>query len=472
MKKLLAVVAIAAPTLAVIPTSSASAASTTTFQTPGTYTYTVPSDAFALQILVAGSSGSLVSSGAGFVSGVPGAGAEMSGVLPVAPGTTLTIDVGGFGSQQGLEPGGDDGIQYVGNYGNSAGPGGGGASDIRGWVIAGGGGAAGGGENGGTPGNGGNAGLVGSPGTGGSTCPTLGGGGGGATAVSGGSGGTACTGGFAGNAGSSGAGGRGGDAGALIGAGGGGGGGGFYGGGGGGGSGFASTSPASSGGGGGGSSWTAAAVVSSALAGLNPSSGFVTITPVSAGGIQQLPAANRASSTCETSGGTVITDSVNEGVHTFLYTYAPSPSSLDVCFRAEDGTTGVGGMVSITPTTPGVSVTGLVPATVTVPPVGTPSTDGNSAYCATPPSTYPANHVPGVHPISTGTLPGGTTWMFDAYSDGASSSWVCVRVGADVNVRVVVPIQAPSVTPPTIGTPSVSVTPGYDVTFVPDPGTP
>ena len=54
----------------------------------------------------------------------------------------------------------------------------------------------------------------------------------------------------------------------------------------------------------------------------------------------------------------------------------------------------------------------------------------------------------------------GQPYAFDAYSDGATTVWVCLTVGTAVSSRVIVPI---SVSGPTVGP---------LITWYPDPGTP
>ena len=56
----------------------------------------------------------------------------------------------------------------------------------------------------------------------------------------------------------------------------------------------------------------------------------------------------------------------------------------------------------------------------------------------------------------------GVPYAFDSYSNGSSTVWVCVRVGSNVNVRVLVPVSPPTTT---------GVPPSYLVTFYPDAGT-
>ena len=69
--------------------------------------------------------------------------------------------------------------------------------------------------------------------------------------------------------------------------------------------------------------------------------------------------------------------------------------------------------------------------------------------------------------MSTGMLPTGSSWSFDLYTDGSSTTWLCLEAGA-VSTRVVVPVTSPTVTPPSFDHPTVGVYPGFDVTFYPD----
>lgn len=462
-------------TAALVPligvTAASAADSSTNFNVPGSYTYVVPSGTSALQVTVAGSAGARAARG----SGTPGNGAVITGVLQVTPDSTLAVDVGGLGYVGGPEQGGN-----AGNYGSSyqftGTNAGGGGSDIgtpfgSPLIIAAGGGGAGGSDAlDGVGGNGGAAGTsMGSSGTGCSVGGSQGGGAGGSTSGGNASGGTGCGG--LGN-GLSASGSAGGSGGVGQGSPGGGGGGGFAGGGGG----TGSSPGGTSGGGGGGASWVDQSIVTVAsVAASNVGGGSVIITPLSpAGLIQQTSQTPGASDTCKANGGPVIIDSTTEGVHTSLYTYQrPAPAEeLDVCFRADVEGIGAGGMVAITPAAPGISITGVEPPSVVVPSIGTPSTDGHSSYCSSPPAGSPPNGVAGSHPISSGTLPGGTTFAFDTYSDLASTAWVCIQVGSLVTDRVVVPLALPSVGVPTITTPWATVSSGYVVTFTPDPGTP
>jgi hypothetical protein len=199
--------------------------------------FVVPAGVTSLTVDVVGASG------AGLLpTNPPGLPGRVQAVLPVTPGETLTMTVGGVGGLgvvvAGFNGGGAQGTNGI--YG------GGGASDIRRGatrlIVAGGGGGAG--FSNGSGGAGG--GLIAGSGTG-----TCGGGGGGGTQVAGGAGGAGGSGGAAGSPGVSGTGGAGAN-GTGGNSGGGGGGGGFFGGGGGG----ACGAGANGGGGGGGSSFT------------------------------------------------------------------------------------------------------------------------------------------------------------------------------------------------------------------------
>ncbi len=226
-----------------------------------TFSYTGSSQSFVVptgvtQITVAASG---AAGGADCYQDAGGKGATVTATIPVTPGETLVIEVGGGGgAPTGTSycimpgPGGFNGGATAGALTATmayAGGGGGGASDVRQGgsalsnrvVIAGGGGGGAGGPTGGIGGPGGSSGTAGTSGD-------AGGGGGGGTSIAGGAGGTEVGGGGNGVAGSLGLGGTGGTG---LRDSGGGGGGGYYGGGGGGGSG----SCCGSGGGGGGSSY-------------------------------------------------------------------------------------------------------------------------------------------------------------------------------------------------------------------------
>lgn len=172
---------------------------------------------------------------------------------------------------------------------------------------------------------------------------------------------------------------------------------------------------------------TTAAFVSSMLAGLGAAPAHAFVGP---------------SSACDA--GTQVIDTFNEGVHTKLYTLAPSASELDVCVRVESGATGKGGEFVIKAGTPTANV-GNLPS---------PGQDANDAACA----STPGNAIPGAHPVSSGGV-AGTPYLIDAYLNG-TTAWVCLRAGTTVD-RLLVPVTVPSVV----------VDPGTTVTFNPDPGT-
>jgi hypothetical protein len=69
-------------------------------------------------------------------------------------------------------------------------------------------------------------------------------------------------------------------------------------------------------------------------------------------------------------------------------------------------------------------------------------------------------HRHGARLLDSGSV-AGTPFMLDAYASN-SAAWVCVTLGTTVTKRVLVPISVPG----------VSVVPGTDVAFFPDPGTP
>jgi len=416
-----------------------------------------------LAVTVAGAAGE------GLAGWRSGSGAVISAVVPVTPGSTLRVRVGCQAC------GGEGGIARTnsGSYG-------GGLSAIDGVIIAGGGGGAGGvgvtGIGAGT-GSGGDAGVAatGFNGTAGASgheptttgCPADGGGGGTQSAGGAGGGGTCGTAGWNGDQG-----GRGGSQQIPppdVSGGGGGGGGYFWGGGGGGYSG----PNGGGGGGGGGSSWVAPAVTITASAATNRGGGFVTIAPLAPGVLPQATGSESPSQFCKQQTGSVrIIDNDANGVHSLLYVMQRSPQEVDVCVRADLNGDGAGGMFAITATQPDVSVSGIGVPTVTVPTVGIPTEDSNGAFCTTPPSGSPTNQVPTSHPIESGGI-GPEDVLFDAYSDGSSTAWVCLQVGNVVNARVVIPIAPPSLGAlPTITSPGVNVSPGTNVTFYPDPGTP
>lgn len=152
------------------------------------------------------------------------------------------------------------------------------------------------------------------------------------------------------------------------------------------------------------------------------------------------PPAGVASSTCDS--GQQVAYVNTQGALVKLYTLTnPSTGEVDVCARAQDGTTHEGGMLAIKPGVPDASVGGL----------GVPTTDTNSTACW----TTSGNTVPGGHPSTVGVL--GQNVTFDVYRN-ATEAWLCVD-GGSVHERVVVPITVP---------PSPSVDPGTTVTWTPD----
>lgn len=224
--------------------STASAATQTFLYTGTEQSFKVPAGVTAVGVVAIGGSGGR---GAGPGGGLGGEPAEVSGNLPVTPGETLYVEVGGNGLDASPAIGGFGGFNGGGNGADQAG-GGGGASDVRiqsrpsgdspfslnsRLIVAAGGGGGGAGTGASAGGNGGSAGSDGGTAngaTGGAAGSTTGGG-------------TGCGGVCNGGLGVGGSGSVG-----LAGSGGGGGGGGYYGGGGG------STNATDTGGGGGGGS--------------------------------------------------------------------------------------------------------------------------------------------------------------------------------------------------------------------------
>ncbi len=259
---------------------SASAA-TTTFNTPGSYSFTVPLGVTHIAVSAIGAAGGACGS-SGTVNAAGGEGAAVSAVVPVTPGQQLVVQVAGVGGDcpwlaAGTNPAAGTAGTGGGGLGGSStsGPGGagGGGTSLVGpsaWpgsqqplVLAGG----GGGASYASPG--GNAGSAGTDGT------VVGSGGGAGTqSSSSGTGGFAGSGANPGASGSAGVGGAGGaaasNAPAAAGAGGGGG---YYGGGGGGGS----ADGAFGGGGGGGSSFVASDAASATLPTPSEAAAAVTI---------------------------------------------------------------------------------------------------------------------------------------------------------------------------------------------------
>jgi hypothetical protein len=219
LRRIGAAAAIPVVTSIVAPTPlAAQSGNTVTFNfTGGVQSFVVPAGVTVLNVDVQGAGGGGPSPGP-----TPGGnGGRVQAALPVTPGETLTIMVGGSGTAGGFNGGGPPG---------GLGFNGGGASDIRRGatrlIVAGGGGGSPNLELSGGGGSGG--GLVGGSGSG--LCGT---GGGGGTQSAGGTGGVGD--GTTGSPGTSGTGGQGGAAPAGWTLGGSGGGGGFFGGGGGGG---------------------------------------------------------------------------------------------------------------------------------------------------------------------------------------------------------------------------------------------
>lgn len=129
--------------LADFDAAPASAETETTYTTPGTYTWTVPTGVTRISVKVYGAQGGGV---AAFGQGTGGHGAMVTALVPVTPGQTLTYVVGGqpttASSRLGGYGGGGNGADAF--FGRGAG--GGGASSIyvgtTALVVAGGGGGA------------------------------------------------------------------------------------------------------------------------------------------------------------------------------------------------------------------------------------------------------------------------------------------------------------------------------------------
>lgn len=162
--------------------SGSATESSTSFSTPGTTTWNVPSGVSIITVELWGAGGGGGGGGDSGAGGAGGGGGYASATIPVTPLETLTIDVGGAG-------GAGDHISFSGEGG-----GGGGHSEVRRnttpLVIAPGGGGGGGGDNSSsTPGGAGGAGGDDSNGIDGGNS-SAGGGGNGATSSAGGNGGT------------------------------------------------------------------------------------------------------------------------------------------------------------------------------------------------------------------------------------------------------------------------------------------
>ncbi|MHB8468039.1 MAG: hypothetical protein ACYDH6_19785 [Acidimicrobiales bacterium] len=432
----------------------AAAATSVTFGCTGApQSYTVPVGVGAVRITMGGAAG-------GGNTSPLGGGAEVSGVAVVAGGSALSVGVGCRGTDGGTGGFGGAGGNGGGIIFSDQGGGGGGGRTVV--ILAGATGPAmiaGGGGGHGGPGcaypnsPGGSGGLVGTPGgpvytpVPSGSCVTSGGGA--ATQIAPGGGGSPYgSAGFSPPTGAGGAGVRGG----------GGGGGGFYGGGGG----------DLGGGGGGGSSYADSTTIVGATfhTGTNAGDGYVIITPSAVPlPVQQVLLPNGNPSTnCRANGGQRVVDNTADGVNTLIYTAMPSAQEVDVCVRADNGTSGVGGEAVITPTVPSLSGGGVTPPGLSG--LGPPSTSpGTASACWS--TTSPSNQVPTSHPMDQGGV-GPVSYTFDTYLNN-SVAWVCAQVGSTVNEQVIVPI--PALTPPGV-TPPSGVSSGYDVTWYPDPGTP
>lgn len=174
----------------------------------------------------------------------------------------------------------------------------------------------------------------------------------------------------------------------------------------------------------------------------------VTVTGVNANGTcGPLSGAQLPSARCQQAGGALqIVDGTSQGVHAFVYVRQPTPSSLDVCYRAESATggAGVGGVFTITPTAPEPTVGGIQP----------PSQDDQADACTA--ATSPPNLVPGEHPMASVSVLGQAV-MVDAYAT-SRMYWICLRVGTQVAVRVMAE-EAPS----------WGLTTPYQLVITPDP---
>jgi hypothetical protein len=288
----------------VMPQNTAAHGSKTFNYSGGEQHFKVPRGVTQLTVTATGASGPYGATGS-YCTVIGGLGGLVKATIPVTPGETLAVFVGGEGTigapcssqygngSGGFNGGGDGGQSGYGDIGD----GGGGASDVREGgsaltdriLVAGGGGGQGARYHGGTAGAGG--GRRGGAGGSGSGPGPVGRGGGGGTQQRGGHRGNADPyygppeAGHPGHHGSLGAGGEGGKGGRSLsgydrpGGGGGGGGGGYYGGGGGGGGGGGEDG-APGGGGGGGSSYVepGASNVKDKKGGASPGNGQVVIT--------------------------------------------------------------------------------------------------------------------------------------------------------------------------------------------------
>jgi hypothetical protein len=405
------VLAVAAVAILALPAMSAAASFS---YTGASQSWVVPTGVTAVETdLYGGDGGDSMSY---VVNG--GNGAGIHAVVPVTPGETLTVLVGGKGTITGAFGGG--GASTI-TYG--AGGGGGGASEIRrgsvSVAVAAGGGGAGwnsaGGNGGGLPGSG-SMGYPSSPST------AFGAGGGGGTPVGGGAGGGGACGLPNGQAGSRGQGGAGGVGGVSLYSwqGGGGGGGGYYGGGGGG------AGCIYSGAGGGGSSYLTPDATSVSVPGetspLAHENGSVAITPVS--GAQAVTDAVKnilpkkflaPSNDCVTPSATVV-DGYFGTLYARLKTQGSGANSW-VCARLqpEGGAEFVGGKLTVTD-----------PTSVVTP-------DSNYGACSAqtdnilplPPLVNPFSGQIGDPSDPTTYVP----YLLAEYANSNGSAWVCLRAG-------------------------------------------
>jgi hypothetical protein len=247
------------------------APATTSFTTPGDYSWTVPAGVTTVQAVLSGAQGGPASDPPS-VFGTGGPGASVTATLPVTPGSTLSIEVGGQGGQGGQVSIGGAGAGGTSLGGYDGGAGGGASRITDGQAVL----AVAGGGGGATAlfMNGGGGAALGQAGDY-DGFDQSGRGGGGGMDVNGGDGGAAgsftncpdAAPGHPGAAGTSGQGGSGGSGGNNEGGAGGGGGGGYYGGGGGGGGAHCGSrgSIGSGGGGGGGSSFVSPSATASSV---------------------------------------------------------------------------------------------------------------------------------------------------------------------------------------------------------------
>jgi hypothetical protein len=289
-RHLTGIVSLVAALALLAPASAAAAGPPPTVEEPfpatgSEQTFTVPVGVSSVRVQATGAAGEGGLLAPGGTPGSGGAGAVVTGALPVTAGETLYVEVAG----QGFNGGGFAGF---------GGGGGGDASDVRTvpmasagslesrLLVAAGGGGGGGAFFGGVAGSGGNAGSPGANGTG-QNSQGDGVGGGAGTLTGGGAGGGGC--GFTparGTAGSVGQGGSGGDDFSAPQTGGGGGGGGYYGGGGAEGTCFTGGLESTGGGGGGGSSFVFGGATFSAFGvaspATSPSISISYLTPATA----------------------------------------------------------------------------------------------------------------------------------------------------------------------------------------------